>query len=66
MWGDGVSVGLKIQRPEVRIPPASEAQEKCVRVFLSQKYCADSLSVCPTPVCTSTRKDDHVRTLKIL
>ena len=35
-------------------------------VFLSQKCCADSLSVCPTPVCIRTHKNDHVRTIKIL
>ena len=44
----------------------SGAQDKFVRVFLSQKYCADSLSVCPTPVCIRTHKNDHVRTLKVM
>ena len=39
---------------------------KYVRVFPSQKRCADSLSVYPTPVCIRTHKNDHVRTLKIL
>ena len=39
-----------------------------MRVFPSQKCSPDSLSVCPTPVCmyTSTQKNDHARTLKIL
>ena len=32
----------------------------------SQKGCADSLSVCPTPVCMRTHTKDHVRTLKIM
>ena len=36
---------------------------KKARVFPSQKR-ADSLSVCPTPVCTRTHKNNHVRTLK--
>ena len=31
----------------------------------SQKGCADSLSVCPTPVSIHTHTKDHVRTLKI-
>ena len=35
-------------------------------IFVPSQTCADSLSVCPTPVCIRTRKDDHVRTLKIL
>ena len=34
--------------------------------FLSQKGCADSLSLCPTPVCICTHTNDHVRTLKTL
>ena len=38
---------------------------KTVRVFPGQKCCADSLSVCPTPVCVHTHTNDHVRTLKI-
>ena len=37
-----------------------------LRVFSSQKCCADSLSVCPIPVCIRKHKNDHVRTLKIL
>ena len=62
--GNGVARLVEIQRPEVQTP--SEAQEKFVRVFLSQKCCADSLSVCPTPVCIRTHKNEHIRTLKIL
>ena len=45
---------------EVRIP--SGAQEQFVRDFPSQKCRADSLSVCPTPVCIHK----NVRTLKIM
>ena len=29
--------------------------------FFESKCCADSLSVCPPPVCTRTLKNDHVR-----
>ena len=46
--------------------PALGAQEKIVRVFPSQKRCADSQSVCPTSVCTRTHKHNHVRMLKIM
>ena len=41
----------------------------CERFFTSiKKCCADSLSVCPAPVCIIIRKhkNDHVRTLKIM
>ena len=31
----------------------------------SQKCCAESLSVCPTPGCIRTHKNDHVRMPKI-
>ena len=54
----------KDQRFEPRL--CQEHKEKYVRVFPSQKSCADSLSVCPTPVCTHMHKNDDVRTLKIL
>ena len=36
-----------------------------MRVFPCQKCCADSLSVCPTPVCIRTHTNDHVRTLQM-
>ena len=68
-WLSWYSVGFEIQRSkrlEVPTPPASGAQEKCVRVFPSQKSCADSLSVCPTSVCARMHKNNHVHTLKIL
>ena len=42
-WLSWYSVRLEIQRTEVQF--LSGAQEKFVRVFLSQKCCADSLSV---------------------
>ena len=66
-WSDRVAQLLerriKIRSPEVRTP--SGAQQKIVRVFMIQKYCADSLPVCLTPVCMRTHKNAHVRTLKI-
>ena len=49
----GYSVGPEIQRPEIRTP--SGAQVTFVRVFPSQKCCAHSLSVCPTPPCEHAR-----------
>ena len=58
------SASIKIQRTKVRI--ASGAQEQFVIVYPSQKWCADLLSVCPTPACIRTHKNDHVRTLKTL
>ena len=39
---------------------------KNVWVFPSHKCCADSLSVCPIPVCIRTHKNKYVRTLKII
>ena len=36
-----------------------EHKQKFVRVFPSKKCWADSLSVCPTPVCKCTHKNDH-------
>ena len=42
------------KQPEVRTAPASVAQEQFVTVFPSQRRSAESLSVCPTPVCTRT------------
>ena len=50
----------------VRIQPASGAQAKFVRVIPTVKCCANSLSVCLTPVCTHTHKNDRVCMLKIL
>ena len=41
----------------VVVAPAASAVVVC---------CVDSLSVCPTPVCIRTHKNDHIRTLKIL
>ena len=51
---------------DTRFKPRQEQHKKKLWVVPSQKCCADSLSVCPTPVCICTYKNDHVRTLKIL
>ena len=34
--------------------------------FSESKYCTDSLSVCPTPVCTRKHKNDHVGSASVL
>ena len=48
-------------------PVKEQHQNKIVSVFSSQKWCADSCSVCPIPrVCIRTHENNHVRTLKIL
>ena len=41
-------------------------QEHKKNFFPSHKGCADSLSVCPTPVCIRLNTKDYARTLKIL
>ena len=69
-WRDG-SVGRAsdLRSKDRRFDPsASGAQEKIVRVFLSQKCCADSLLVCPTQLpCVHARiRMNHVHTAKIL
>ena len=43
----------------VRVPSAAQEQSQS---FSSEKYCVDSLSVCPTPVCIRTHENDHMRT----
>ena len=65
-WGDRVaqlvvSDSRLKKKTEVRIPPG--AQEKLVS-FSESKY-ADSLLVCPTPICICTHKNDYVRTLSM-
>ena len=65
IWGGGVAQLLERRTTDsmirVRITPG--AQGKLNDFFPSQR-CADSLSVCPSPVCIRTHKNDHVRTLK--
>ena len=65
-WLNWQSVEFEIQGPGVQTPAPSGAQVKFGRVFPSQKCCADSLSVCPTPVCIHTHMNDQLRTLKIM
>ena len=48
-----------------RVNPVSSTRKMC-QIFLVKKCSADSLLVCPTPVCIGRHKNDHVRTLKIL
>ena len=69
LWGDKVAqlVERRTRDPNTRgSKPLLGAQEKSVKICPSQKCCADSLSVCPAPVCIRTHKNDHVRTIKIL
>ena len=68
--GDGVT---QVVERRTRLPktPGSDPNphqehKKNVWIFPSQKCCAGSLSMCPTPVCKRTHNNDHVRTLKIL
>ena len=62
--GDGVAqvVDHRTRDPKIRGSNPSRSTRKS---FPESKCCADSLSVCPTPVCLRTHKNDHVRTLKI-
>ena len=64
--GDGVAqlVERQPQDPKTRgSNPVRSKKKKIVRVCPNKKCCADSLSMCPTPVCIRT--NDYVRTLKI-
>ena len=48
-----------------RFEPCQEQSPKNLDSFSpSQKSCADSLSLWPTPVCMRMRKNDHVRHVK--
>ena len=65
-WGDGgeggAGVGGVAQLVERHTrDPKTEGFEPRLR-----QKCVDSLSVCPTPVCMRTHKNDHIHTLKIL
>ena len=74
LWKRYIQRGGVAQLGECRIrdPKIGGSNPACVRStrkkFVSQKCCADSLPMCPTPVCTRTHKNNHVglRTLKIL
>ena len=65
-WHSGLIVRASTRDPKTRgSNPVWSTRQICVS-FSESKCCADSLSVCPTPVCIRTHKNDHVRTLKIL
>ena len=55
-WLSWYSVGLQIQKDRGSNPV--RGTRTFLWVFPSQKCCADSLSVCPAPVCR--HKNDHV------
>ena len=61
--GDGVAQ-LVERRTQYLMANPIRSTRKMYKFF--SKKCADSLSVCPTPMCISTHKNDHVHTLKIL
>ena len=69
-WLNWKSVGLEIQWIPMDSMATGSNPVRSTRTicesFSESKCCADSLSVCPTPVCIPTHKNDHVRTLKIL
>ena len=64
----GGSVGRASTRdPKTRgSNPVRGTRTHCEKSFPEPKCCADSLSVCPTPVCIRTHKNDHVRMFKII
>ena len=70
LWGDGVAKLVeRLTRDTKNLgfkPRPHQEHKKTLRVFPSQKCCADSLSVCPTPMCVHTHTNDHIRMLKIL
>ena len=64
LMGDGVAqlVMHRTRDPKTRgSNPVSSTRKICERFFESKSY-PDSLSVCPTPVCILTHKNDHVYT----
>ena len=66
-WGDVVAQLVERQTPDRKDEgsnPVRSTRNNCE--FFRVKKCADLLSVCPTPVCICTHKNDHVHTLKIL
>ena len=64
-WVGSVGRASDLRSKDLRFEPCQE-HKKNVKVFPSQKCCADSLSACPTPECIRTHKNDHVRTLRVL
>ena len=61
--GDGLAQWLERWTGDSNVKGFESHQEHKKIVFPSQKGCADSLSVCPTPVCIRTHTKDHVRTI---
>ena len=62
-WLSWLSIGLKIQRPEVRTLSASGAQEKFVSFSESRMLCGLAVVVPNSHVCIRTHKNDHTSTL---
>ena len=66
-WGDGVAQLVQRRIPDPKDRGSNPGRStRIIRVFPSQNMCADSLSVCPTPVCIRTHKNDDVSTIKIM
>ena len=63
-WLSSYSVGLEIQRPEVRTPSASGAQY-FLGEFFRVKNVLTRCRCAQPPVCIRTHKHDHVRALQI-
>ena len=58
--------GLQVERPQVRTPSASGAQENIVSFVLVKNVVLTRCRCAQPPVCIRTHKNDHVRTLKIM
>ena len=65
---DGVTqlVKHRTQDPKTRGSNPVRSTRKICQSFSESKCCADSLLVCPTPMCICTHKNDHIHMLKIL
>ena len=69
MQGDGLAQWLErwTGDPKVERSNPVRSTKNNFEFFRGNKGCADSLSVCPTPVCSiRSHTKDHVRTLQIL
>ena len=49
--GGSIGIASDSRFKDWRFEPRPHREKKIVKVFPSQKCCADSLSVCPTPMC---------------
>ena len=65
-WRDGSTRKASGSRSKGPRFESRQEHEKYLWVCPSQKRYADLLSVCPTPVCIRTYKNDYVRTRKNL